>query len=90
MRINNPLKAQNKVRQTRHDIAEQRFNGNKTNAIKVYRNGNMALEKSAVKQSVPNFKRHLSSVFFLFQKLSFGKTFICKIERLNVKQRRSR
>ena len=63
--------------------------------------------------SAPNFRRHLSSVFFcvfffvvfffcfcfffiLFyfffylNKLSFGKTFICKVERLNVKQRRSR
>ena len=28
--------------------------------------------------------------FFYCNKLSFGKTFICKVERLNVKQRRSR
>ena len=28
--------------------------------------------------------------FFYFNKLLFGKTFICKVERLNVKQRRSR
>ena len=28
--------------------------------------------------------------FFYFNKLSFGKKFICKLERLNVKQRRSR
>ena len=28
--------------------------------------------------------------FFYFNKLSFGKTYICKVERLNVKQRRSR
>ena len=28
--------------------------------------------------------------FFYFYKLSIGKTFICKVERLNVKQRRSR
>ena len=28
--------------------------------------------------------------FFYFNKLSFGKTFICKVKRLNVKQRRSR
>ena len=46
--------------------------------------------------SVPNFRRHLSSAFFFFffvfnfVKLSPGKTFICKVERLNVKQRRSR
>ena len=38
----------------------------------------------------PNFRRHLSSAFFYFNKLSFGKTFICKVKRLNVKQRRSR
>ena len=44
--------------------------------------------------SVPNFRQHLSSAFFFFifyfNKLSFGKTFICKVERQNVKQRRSR
>ena len=48
--------------------------------------------------SAPNFRRHLSSAFFFFflllffyfNKLSLGKTFICKVERLNVKQRRSR
>ena len=28
--------------------------------------------------------------FFYFNKLSFGKMFICKVEKLNVKQRRSR
>ena len=39
--------------------------------------------------SAPNFRRHLSSAFY-FNKLSFGKTFICKVERLNVKQHRSR
>ena len=39
--------------------------------------------------SVPNFRRHLSA-FFYFNKLSLGKTFICKVERLNVKQRRFR
>ena len=55
---------------------------------------------------MPNFRRHLSSVFFFFffffllffffffvfyfNKLSLGKTFICKTDRLNVKQRRSR
>ena len=33
--------------------------------------------------SVPNFRRHLSSAFFYFNKLSFGKTFICKVERLS-------
>ena len=39
---------------------------------------------------LPNFRRHLSSAFFFnFNKLSFGK-FICEVERLNVKQRRSR
>ena len=41
--------------------------------------------------SASNFRRHLSSVlFFYFNKLSFGKTLICKVERLNVKQCRSR
>ena len=40
--------------------------------------------------SAPNVRRHLSSVFCYFNKLSFGKTCICKVERLNVKQRRSR
>ena len=40
--------------------------------------------------SAPNFRRHLSSAFLYFNKLSFGKTFICKIKRLNVKQHRSR
>ena len=35
-----------------------------------------------------NFRRHLSSAFY-FNK-SLGKTFICKVVRLNVKQRRSR
>ena len=39
--------------------------------------------------SVPNFRRHLSSVFY-FYKLPLGKTFICKVDRLKVKQRRSR
>ena len=38
---------------------------------------------------VPNFRRHLSSLFF-FNKLSLEKKFIFKVERLNVKQRRSR
>ena len=28
--------------------------------------------------------------FYCFNKLSLGKTFICKVDRLNVKQRRSR
>ena len=37
--------------------------------------------------SVPNFRRH---VLFYFNILSFGTIFICKVERLNVKQRRSR
>ena len=39
--------------------------------------------------SQPNIRRTLSSAFFFFfyfNKLSFGKTFICKVERLNVKQ----
>ena len=51
--------------------------------------------------SRPNFRRHLSSVFFFFffffcfffvlfcfcfNKLLLGKKFICKVERLNVKQ----
>ena len=35
--------------------------------------------------SVPNFRRHLSTAFFL-SKLSRGKKFICKAERLNPKQ----
>ena len=39
--------------------------------------------------SLPNFRRHLSSAFFL-NKLMLGKKFIRKAERLNVKQRRSR
>ena len=38
--------------------------------------------------SAPNFRRHLSSALF-FNKLLIGKKFICKVERLNVKQRRS-
>ena len=37
--------------------------------------------------SAPNFRRHLSSALF-FNKLLIGKKFICKVERLNVKQRR--
>ena len=40
--------------------------------------------------SVPNFRRHLSSLLFFFNKLSLEKKFIRKVERLNVKQRRSR
>ena len=40
--------------------------------------------------SVPNFRRHLSSAFLFFNKLSLEKKFIRKVERLNVKQRRSR
>ena len=41
--------------------------------------------------SVPNFQQHLSSAFFFyFNKISFWKTVICKVERLNVKQCRSR
>ena len=40
--------------------------------------------------SVPKFRLHLSSaLFFFLNKLSLGKTFICKVDRLNVKQRRS-
>ena len=39
---------------------------------------------------MPNFRRHLSSAFLHFNKLSSGKAFICKFERLNVKQSRSR
>ena len=31
-----------------------------------------------------------TTLFSYFNKLSFGKTFVCKVERLNVKQRRSR
>ena len=38
---------------------------------------------------VPNFRRHLSSAFVLNQ-LSIGKKFICKAEKLNVKQHRPR
>ena len=38
--------------------------------------------------SAPNFRRHLSSALF-FDKLSVGNKCICKVERLNVKQRRS-
>ena len=41
--------------------------------------------------SAPNFRRHLSSAFFFnFNKLSLGKTFIYKVDRLDVKQQRSR
>ena len=47
--------------------------------------------------SMPNFRRHLSSAFFFFfffffffNELSLRKKFICKVERLNVKQHRSR
>ena len=40
--------------------------------------------------SVPNLRLHLlSTLLFLFYKLSVGKKFICKVEILNVKQRRS-
>ena len=39
---------------------------------------------------MPNFRRNLSSAFLYFDKLLFGKTFMCKVERLNFKQRRSR
>ena len=37
---------------------------------------------------VPNFRQHLSSALF-FNKLLTEKKFICKVERLNVKQCRS-
>ena len=49
--------------------------------------------------SLSHFRRHLLSVFFFvvfvfcfcfLNKLLLGKKFICKVERLNVKQRRSR
>ena len=39
--------------------------------------------------SLPNFRRHLSSDSFI-DKLSRDKKFICKDERLNIKQRRYR
>ena len=39
--------------------------------------------------SMPNFRRHLSSAFFISTN-SLGKAFICKVDRLNVKQSRSR
>ena len=67
-------------------------------------------KKKKKKLSLPNFRRHLSSVFFfffffffcffccffffciffVFNKLLLGRKFLCKVERLNVKQRRSR
>ena len=53
------------------------------NFVDPFQNGYLTL-------SVSNFGRHLSSAFFYFNKLSFGKTFICKVERMNVKQHRSR
>ena len=39
---------------------------------------------------MPNFRRQLLSAFLILTNLSFGKTFICKVERRNIKQRRSR
>ena len=36
------------------------------------------------------FRCQICGLLFYFNKLSFGKTFICKIERLNTKQLRSR
>ena len=47
------------------------------------------LSNNMLTLSLPNFRRHLSSAFN-FNKLSLGKKLICKDERLNVKQRRSR
>ena len=35
---------------------------------------------------MPNFRRHLSSAFLFFNKLSLEKKFICKVKGLNVKQ----
>ena len=50
----------------------------------------MSLNKN-LPLAASHFRRHLSSALF-FNKLSFGKMFIhvCKVERLNVKQRSCR
>ena len=44
-----------------------------------------SIELKLLTLSVLNFRVHLLSAFFL-NKLSLGKKFICKVERLNVKQ----
>ena len=44
---------------------------------------------NALTLSLPNFRRHLSSAFVL-NKLSIGKKITCKVEKMNVKQRRPR
>ena len=50
---------------------------------------------SVLTLAVPNFRRYLSSAMFFFlcclflNKLSIGKKFICNVERLIFKQRRS-
>ena len=54
---------------------------------------NIIIMRLSVTLSVPNFRRqcHLFVCFFFyFNKLSLGKTFIRKVDRLTAKQRRSR
>ena len=50
----------------------------------------MFRNKTFLTLSVPNFRWHLSYVFFYFNKLPLRKAIICKVERLNIKQRKSR
>ena len=54
-----------------------------------FRSVYFVLSWSFLTPSVPNFRRQLSSAFF-FNKLLLEKKFIRKVERLNVKQSRSR
>ena len=51
---------------------------------------NSCLIRYGLTLSVPNFRRQIVVCFFYFYKLSLGKTFICTLDRLNVKQHRSR
>ena len=69
---------------------KKKKNNNKKNKTKKTPKKTSQHDILSLTLSVPNFRRHLSSAFFYFNKLLLEKTFICKVERLNVKQSRSR
>ena len=78
-----------------HPLTKQKTTTKKKKSKKNCNKGT-ALERSVEKTTgvltllAPYFRLHLSFVFFFLNKLSIGKKFIRKVERLNVKQHRSR
>ena len=65
-----------------------------SNSISPTLEDTFSLETARVRRSFNSFGLKFQTTFivcffFYFNKLSFGKTLICTVERLNVKQRRS-